>query len=45
MDKFFTGIGEWFGGIFQWAVHQGWLMSLVGAGIVVMFIIALFSDD
>ena len=41
----FASMGDWFSAIVQWAVHQAWLMELVGAGLVVMFIIALFSDD
>jgi len=45
MDSFFNGIGKWFGGVIEWCIHQPWIMEMVGAALVVMFVIAIFSDD
>lgn len=45
MDKIFSGMGQWFEGIVTWAIHQPWLMEMIGAGVLVMFIIAIFSDE
>lgn len=45
MDKWFDAAGEWFVNVGQWLIHQEWFLSLIGAGICVMFVIALFSDD
>ena len=45
MDEFIQATSDWFGNMFTWAIHQPWLLSILGAGFVVMVIIALVSDS
>lgn len=45
MDSFWKGVGDWFNGIVSWAAHQTWLMELMVGAVIVLFIIAIFSDD
>lgn len=45
MDEFIQATSDWFGNMFTWAIHQPWLLSILGTGFVVMVIIALVSDS
>lgn len=49
MSKFFdtcmNNIADWFVALFQWTIHQPWVMGIFGTGLLVVIIIGLLGDD